>query len=71
MCSSDLVTNDPTNQARQVTEIFYEPKGRPAALDVARILGVRPVNVKAMDQSSRLAADGAQVAIFIGADKAQ
>src|SRR6476646_8623532 len=56
-----VVTNDPTNQARQVTEIFYEPKGRPAALDVARILGVRPVNVKAMDQSSRLAADGAQV----------
>jgi LytR cell envelope-related transcriptional attenuator len=66
-----VVTNDPTNQARQVTEIFYEPKGRPAALDVARILGVRAANVKAMDQSSRLAADGAQVAVFIGADKAQ
>jgi LytR cell envelope-related transcriptional attenuator len=66
-----VVTNDPTNQARRATQIFFAARARPAALDIARILGVPTASVKAMDPSARLAADGAQVAVFIGADKAQ
>ncbi len=37
----NVVTNDPTNQTRAVTQIYFDPKARAAALDVAKILGVR------------------------------
>jgi hypothetical protein len=67
----NVVTNDPTNQARAVTQVYFEPKARPAALDVARILGVRAANVKPMDANVRALADRATVAVFVGADKAQ
>jgi LytR cell envelope-related transcriptional attenuator len=67
----NVVTNDTTNQARGVTQIFFEPKARPAALDVARILGVKTANVKPMDANARALADRATVAVFVGADKAQ
>lgn len=66
-----VVTNDQTNQQHQVTEIFYEPDAKAAALDVAKILGVTAANVKAMDANARVLADRAQVAVFVGADKAQ
>jgi hypothetical protein len=65
------VTNDPANQQRPVTQVFYEPSGKAAALDVAKILGVKAANVKPMDANARVLAERAQVAVFVGADKAQ
>jgi len=65
------ITTDFTNQQRQVTEIFYESNAKAAALDVAKVLGVRAANVKPMDANARVAADRAQVAVFVGSDKAQ
>ncbi len=67
----NVVTNDTTNQARPTTQIYYEAKARAAALDVAKILGVPTAQVKAMDANARALADRAQVAVFVGADKAQ
>jgi hypothetical protein len=67
----NVVTNDTTNQARKTTEILYESKARAAALDVAKILGVTAAAVKPMDANGRALADRAQVAVFVGADKAQ
>jgi hypothetical protein len=67
----NVVTNDPTNQTRAVTQIYFDPKARAAALDVAKILGVKAINVKAMDANARALADRATVEVFIGADKAQ
>ena len=66
-----VVTNDQTNQQHPVTEVFYEPNAKAAALDVAKILGVKAANVKPMDANARVLADRAQVAVFVGADKAQ
>jgi hypothetical protein len=66
-----VVTNDQTNQQHPVTEVFYEPNAKVAALDVAKILGVKAANVKPMDANARVLADRAQVAVFVGADKAQ
>jgi hypothetical protein len=66
-----VVTNDSTNQARRTTQIFFEPQARAAALDVAKLLGVTTRNVKPMDANARALADRGQVAVFIGADKAQ
>ena len=67
----NVVTNDTTNQARPTTQIYYEAKARAAALDVAKILGVPTAQVKPMDANARALADRAQVAVFVGADKAQ
>jgi LytR cell envelope-related transcriptional attenuator len=67
----NVVTNDTTNQARPTTQIFYEAKVRAAALDVAKILGVPTAQVKPMDANARALADRAEVAVFVGADKAQ
>jgi hypothetical protein len=67
----NVVTNDTTNQQRATTEIYFEPKARPAALDVAKILGVKTANVQPMDANARALADRATVAVFVGADKAQ
>jgi hypothetical protein len=66
-----VVTNDTTNQQRPVTQIYYEPNAKAPALDVAKILGVKAINVKPMDANARVAADRAQVAVFVGTDKAQ
>jgi hypothetical protein len=66
-----VVTNDTTNQARDTTEIYFEAKARAAALDVAKILGVKAINVKPMDANARALADRATVAVFVGGDKAQ
>ncbi|MGZ8634082.1 MAG: LytR C-terminal domain-containing protein, partial [Solirubrobacteraceae bacterium] len=67
----NVVTNDTTNQARPTTQVFYESKARAAALDVAKILGVPTAQVKPMDANARALADRAEVAVFVGADKAQ
>jgi hypothetical protein len=67
----NVVTNDTTNQARPTTQIYYEAKVRAAALDVAKILGVPTTQVRPMDANARALADRAQVAVFVGADKAQ
>jgi len=67
----NVVTNDTTNQQRDTTEIYFEAKARAAALDVAKILGVRAVSVKPMDANARALADRATVAVFVGGDKAQ
>jgi hypothetical protein len=66
-----VVTNDQTNQQHPATEIFYEPSAKPAALDVAKILAVTTANVKPMDANARVLAERAQVAVFVGGDKAQ
>jgi hypothetical protein len=67
----NVVTNDTTNQARPATQVFYEPKARAAALDVAKILGVPTAQVKPMDANARALSDRAEVAVYVGADKAQ
>ena len=67
----NVVTNDTTNQQRPTTQVFYEAKARAAALDVAKILGVPTAQIKPMDANARALADRAQVAVFVGADKAQ
>ncbi|MDP9346625.1 MAG: LytR C-terminal domain-containing protein, partial [Actinomycetota bacterium] len=65
------VGTDSTNQQRQTTQVLYNGNQRPAALDVAKILGVRPSAVAKMDANARLLANNAQIAVFVGADKAQ
>jgi hypothetical protein len=65
------VTTDTGNQARRQTQIFYDSAARPAALDVAKLLGVAAGAVQQMDQNAKALGGGAQVAVFIGADKAQ
>jgi hypothetical protein len=67
----NVVTNDTTNQQRPTTLVYYEAKAHPAALDVAKILGVPTSQVKPMDANARALADRAQVAVFVGGDKAQ
>jgi LytR cell envelope-related transcriptional attenuator len=67
----NVVTNDTTNQQRPTTLVYYEGKAHAAALDVAKILGVPASQVKPMDANARALADRAQVAVFVGGDKAQ
>ena len=67
----NVVTNDTTNQQRPTTLVYYEAKAHAAALDVAKILGVPTSQVKPMDANARALADRAQVAVFVGGDKAQ
>jgi hypothetical protein len=67
----NVVTNDTTNQQRPTTQVYYEAKARAAAIDVAKILGVPSSQIKPMDANARALADRAQVAVFVGGDKAQ
>ena len=67
----NVVTNDTTNQQRPTTQVYYEAKAHAAALDVAKILGVPTSQIKPMDANARALADRAQVAVFVGGDKAQ
>src|SRR5262249_14118027 len=59
----NVVTNDTTNQTRDTTQIYFEAKAKAAALDVAKILGVKAINVKPMDANARALADRATVAV--------
>jgi hypothetical protein len=67
----NVVTNDTTNQARARTTVYYEPGHRADALGVASCLHIGSDRVIAMDTNARALADRAQVAVFIGADRAR
>jgi LytR cell envelope-related transcriptional attenuator len=66
-----VVTNDTTNQQRARSEIFYEPGHRTEGYAVADCLDIPFDRVLPMDATARVAADRAEVAVFIGADKAK
>jgi LytR cell envelope-related transcriptional attenuator len=66
-----LVTNDTTNPTRARTTVYYEPGHRTDALGVASCLHIGFERVMAMDANARALADRADVAVFIGADRAR
>ena len=66
-----LVTNDTTNPTRARTTVYYEPGHRADALGVASCLHIGFERVMAMDANARALADRADVAVFIGADRAR
>jgi hypothetical protein len=65
----DLVSNDTTNQSRLHTTIYYKAGHQMDAADVASCLAVRSSRVLPMGVEERAIADGADVAIFVGADR--
>ena len=65
-----VVTDDTTNQSRVRTAVYYQAGHREDALGVASCLAIRSERVRPMDASERAQADGADVAIFVGADRA-
>ena len=67
----NVITNDATNQSRAVSEVFYEPGRRRDALAVADCLSIRSDHVHPMNTNARALADRADIAVFIGADKAR
>ena len=67
----NVVTNDATNQSRVRTTVYYESGHRTDALGVASCLHLDADRVAPMDASERALADRAQVAVFIGADRAR
>jgi LytR cell envelope-related transcriptional attenuator len=67
----NVVTNDTTNQTRQVSEVFYEDGHRDEAYSVADCLNIRFDHVHPMNANARALADRADIAIFVGADKAR
>jgi LytR cell envelope-related transcriptional attenuator len=67
----NVVTNDTTNQARAVSEVFYEDGHRNEAYSVAACLEIQYDHVHAMNANARALADRADIAVFIGADKAR
>ena len=66
-----VVTNDTSNQSRAVTTIYYEPGYREEAQTAAGCLQVRLDRIHPMDANARVAADRADIVVFIGADKAR
>ena len=67
----NLVTNDTTNQARARTTVYFERGHRADALGVASCLHIGSDRVVAMGSAERALSDRAQVAVFIGADRAR
>jgi hypothetical protein len=67
----NIVTNDVTNQSRARTTVYFERGHRTDALGVARCLQIGSDRVVAMDAGARALAYRAQVAIFVGADRAR
>ena len=67
----NVVTNDTTNQSRARTTVYYEPGHRADALGIASCLHIGFERVIAMDANARALADRADVAVFIGADRAR
>jgi LytR cell envelope-related transcriptional attenuator len=67
----NVITNDTTNQTRAVSEVFYEDGHRNEAYSVAACLEIRFDHVHAMNANARALADRADIAVFIGADKAR
>jgi hypothetical protein len=66
-----VITNDTTNQQRQRTTIYYESGYRKQAQTAAGRLHVGLHRILPMDADARVAADRAEIAVFIGADKAK
>jgi hypothetical protein len=66
-----VVTNDTTNRQRPLTQIYYEPGFREQARSAAGCLQVGLDRVLPMNPTARVAADRADIAVFIGADKAK
>jgi hypothetical protein len=66
-----VVTNDTTNQQRPRTTIYYEPGYEDQAQTAAGCLDIGLDRVRPMAADARVAADRADVAVFIGADKAK
>jgi hypothetical protein len=66
-----LVTNDPSNQQRQRSAIYYEPGYRDQAQAVAACLELGLDRVHPMTRQARVVADRADIAVLIGADKAK
>jgi hypothetical protein len=67
----NVVTNDVTNQSQARTTVYFERGHREDALGVASCLHIRSDRVQPMDAGERALADRAQVAIFVGADRAR
>jgi len=65
----DYVTNDAGNQARRISEVYYEPDHKADAQGVAACLHIRLDRVRPMDADTRAIADRADVAVFVGADR--
>jgi hypothetical protein len=66
-----VVTNDTSNQQRAHTTIYYEPGYKEQAQTAAGCLGVGLDRIRPMDATARVAADRAQIAVFVGIDLAQ
>jgi hypothetical protein len=67
----NVVANDTTNQSRRRSEIFYEPGHKADAEGVAGCLHIGFDRITPMDANARALADRADVAVFIGADRAK
>ena len=67
----DLVTNDPTNQSRARTTVYYQGGHRAYALGVAGCLHIGSDRVMPMDIAARELAAGVDVAVFVGYDRAR
>jgi LytR cell envelope-related transcriptional attenuator len=66
-----VVTNDTTDQQRRRTTIYYEPGFKEQAQTAAGCLRAGLDRVLPMTAGARVAADRADVAVFIGADEAK
>lgn len=66
-----LLTNDPTDQSRTRTTIYYQGGHRTDALGVASCLHVAHDRVVPMDVATRELAGSVDVAVFVGADWAR
>ncbi len=67
----NLVTDDATNQTRARTTVYFERGHRTDALGVASCLHIGSDRVAAMGARERALSDRAQVAVFLGADRAR
>jgi LytR cell envelope-related transcriptional attenuator len=66
-----VITNDTTNQSRARTTVYFEGGHRSDALGVASCLHIGSNRVVPMEAGERALADRAQVAVFVGADRAK
>jgi hypothetical protein len=66
-----VVTNDATNHERARTSIYYEPGFHEQAQTAAGCLQVGLDRVLPMTADARVAADRADIAVFVGADEAK
>ncbi len=65
----NLVTNDPSNQSRARTTVYYQGGHRSDALGVASCLHIGSDRVVPMDANARALAASVDVAVFLGADR--